>query len=89
MPMEMADRSVVVTGGASGIGKATARLLAREGALVLVGDIAEAAGQALAAEAAAEGLRIEFLPLDLANLTPSKPSPPLPAQRAAAGWMGW
>jgi 2-hydroxycyclohexanecarboxyl-CoA dehydrogenase len=61
--MEMANRSVVVTGGASGIGRATARLLAREGALVIVGDIDEAGGASLAAE----GLRIEFLPLDLAN----------------------
>jgi 2-hydroxycyclohexanecarboxyl-CoA dehydrogenase len=67
MPKEMADRGVVVTGGASGIGKATARLLAREGAMVLVGDVAEAAGQALVVEASIEGLRIEYLPLDLAQ----------------------
>lgn len=46
--MEMANRNIVVTGGASGIGKAIARRLAREGALVLlVGDIGETAGQVL------------------------------------------
>jgi 2-hydroxycyclohexanecarboxyl-CoA dehydrogenase len=63
--MEMQDRTVVVTGGASGIGRATALLLAREGARVLVGDIDEKGGRAVAAEAKAAGLALEFLPLDL------------------------
>jgi 2-hydroxycyclohexanecarboxyl-CoA dehydrogenase len=63
--MEMQDRAVVVTGGASGIGKATALLLAREGAQVFVGDIDETGGQAVAMQAAGEGLAIEYLPLDL------------------------
>src|SRR5690349_20475207 len=63
--MEMQGRSVIVTGGASGIGKATALLLARAGARVFLGDIDEPAGRAAAAEAAAEGLSIEYLPLDL------------------------
>jgi 2-hydroxycyclohexanecarboxyl-CoA dehydrogenase len=65
--MEMQDRTVVVTGGASGIGKATAFLLAREGALVFVGDVDETGGRAVAAQAAGEGLAIEFLPLDLSQ----------------------
>ena len=65
--MEMQDRSIVVTGGASGIGKATALLLAREGARVFVGDIDENGGQAVAARAAGEKLAIEFLPLDLSK----------------------
>ena len=63
--MEMQHRTVVVTGGASGIGKATALLLAREGAVVFVGDVDETGGRAVAAEAAGEGLALEFLPLDL------------------------
>jgi len=65
--MEIQGQSVIVTGGASGIGKATALLLAREGARVLVGDVHEAGGQAAAAEAAAERLSIEYLPLDLTD----------------------
>jgi 2-hydroxycyclohexanecarboxyl-CoA dehydrogenase len=65
--MEMQDRAVIVTGGASGIGKATALLLAREGARVFVGDIDEAGGQAVAAQAAGETLALEFLPLDLSR----------------------
>jgi 2-hydroxycyclohexanecarboxyl-CoA dehydrogenase len=63
--MEMEGRAVVVTGGASGIGKATALLLAREGARVFVGDVDEAGGRAVAAQAADDGLAVEFLPLDL------------------------
>lgn len=65
--MEMQGRSAVVTGGASGIGKATALLLAREGAQVFVGDIDEAGGRATAQEGEGEGLAIEFLPLDLTD----------------------
>src|SRR5436305_8159895 len=65
--MEMKGQSVIVTGGASGIGKATALLLAREGARVFVGDVDEAGGHAAAAEAAAERLAIEYLPLDLTD----------------------
>jgi 2-hydroxycyclohexanecarboxyl-CoA dehydrogenase len=65
--MEMQGQSVIVTGGASGIGKATALLLAREGATVFVGDVDEAGGRAAAAEAAAEQLAVEYLPLDLTD----------------------
>lgn len=38
MPLELSHRVAVVTGGASGIGRATALLLARQGAKVWVGD---------------------------------------------------
>ncbi|HZU90343.1 MAG TPA: SDR family NAD(P)-dependent oxidoreductase [Stellaceae bacterium] len=65
--MEVEGRTFVVTGGASGIGRATALLLAREGARVLIGDIDEAGGRAAAAEAAAERLAVEYLPLDLTD----------------------
>jgi 2-hydroxycyclohexanecarboxyl-CoA dehydrogenase len=63
--MEMQGRSVIVTGGASGIGRATALLLAGEGARVFVGDVDEAGGRAAASEATSAGLAVEYLPLDL------------------------
>ena len=63
--MEMQGRSVVVTGGASGIGKATALLLAREGGRVVIGDIDATGGERVASEAAGQGLAVEFVPLDL------------------------
>jgi len=43
-------RVCIVTGGAQGIGAACARRFAREGAPVLIADVADAPGQALAAE---------------------------------------
>ena len=63
--MEMRDRNVIVTGGASGIGRATALLLAREGARVFLGDVDEAGGQAVTEQAVGQGLSIEFVRLDL------------------------
>lgn len=65
--MDMANRSIVVTGGASGIGHATALLLARNGATVIVGDIDQTGGAKVAAEAAGQGLNVSYLPLDLAD----------------------
>jgi NAD(P)-dependent dehydrogenase (short-subunit alcohol dehydrogenase family) len=46
--MRFTGKRAVVTGGASGIGRATALRLAEEGAEVLIGDIDEAGGRALA-----------------------------------------
>jgi 2-hydroxycyclohexanecarboxyl-CoA dehydrogenase len=63
--MEMQGRAVIVTGGASGIGRALALLLAREGAHVFIGDIDEAGGAATVEAAHAAGDVAEFLPLDL------------------------
>lgn len=59
-----AGKRAVVTGGASGIGRATALRLADEGAFVLVGDIDEAGGEALAA--GSEG-RIAFRRTDVTD----------------------
>lgn len=47
--MRFSGKRAVVTGGASGIGRATARRLAEEGAEVLIGDVDEAGGREVAA----------------------------------------
>ena len=59
----------VVTGGASGIGAATVRRLAEEGAAVVVADIQDEKGEALVAELAKAGLRAAYRHCDVAELS--------------------
>ena len=65
--MEMAGKNVVVTGASSGIGRATALLLGREGARVFGGDIDAAGGDRTAELAAEQGVKFEFVRLDLTD----------------------
>ena len=50
MPGRLADKTAVITGGCSGIGLATARRFAEEGAHVVVADIDDAKGKQVADE---------------------------------------
>lgn len=56
-----------VTGGASGLGEAMVRLLAAEGAAVMIADIADQRGAALVAEITAQGGKAAFVHLDVTN----------------------
>ena len=46
----LVGKTAIVTGGASGLGEATCRLMVREGARVVVADIQDAKGEAVAAD---------------------------------------
>lgn len=54
MSKRLQDRVAVITGGGSGIGLASARRLAQEGAKILIGDVDIAAGKAAAQEVGGE-----------------------------------
>jgi NAD(P)-dependent dehydrogenase (short-subunit alcohol dehydrogenase family) len=60
--MNVDGASAVVTGGASGLGLATARRLLKEGAVVVIADLPSSAGVAVAAEL---GERAHFAPADV------------------------
>ncbi|MEK7475775.1 MAG: glucose 1-dehydrogenase [Candidatus Coatesbacteria bacterium] len=57
----------IVTGAASGIGEACARLFAKEGAAVVVADVQEAKGRAVAGAIGKEGGRAIFVRCDVSN----------------------
>ncbi|HET9985903.1 MAG TPA: glucose 1-dehydrogenase [Longimicrobiales bacterium] len=65
--MLLEGRVALVTGGAAGIGAMTARTFAREGACVVVADVDEARGSALAADLEAGGGRAFFQRLDVTD----------------------
>jgi meso-butanediol dehydrogenase / (S,S)-butanediol dehydrogenase / diacetyl reductase len=59
------DRVAIVTGGAAGIGAATVKLMARDGAKVVIVDVAEEAGNNLAKEIGVE--RALFVSCDIGD----------------------
>jgi len=64
-PKKLDGKSTIVTGAASGIGKATALLFAREGALVVVADINEDGGRDTVAAIRQQGGEAIFVATDV------------------------
>ena len=60
MTREFADKVVLITGAASGIGKATAEAFAGDGAHVVVADLNQAGGEAVVERIAAAGGKASF-----------------------------
>jgi NAD(P)-dependent dehydrogenase (short-subunit alcohol dehydrogenase family) len=67
MPRFDNQKVCVVTGGASGLGRATAIDLASHGNIVAIGDITDEAGREAVAEIEAAGGRALYLHLDVTN----------------------
>ena len=66
--MRLDGKTAVVTGAASGIGRATAEVLAEAGAHVLLGHIAEGPGAEAAAAIRSKGRGADFIRLDVTDL---------------------
>ena len=60
-PLRLQGKVALISGGARGVGAATARLFAREGARVAIGDILEQEGREVASEVAATGADAVFV----------------------------
>ncbi len=63
----LAGKVAIVTGGANGMGRATALLFVREGASVVVGDVDPDAGASAEAEAKAAGGRLSYRHCDVSK----------------------
>ena len=67
MPGRVDGKVVLVTGGGNGMGRAECKLLAQEGAKVVIGDIRDADGQRTEAEITEAGGQALFIHLDVTN----------------------
>ncbi len=65
--MRLKDKVAIVTGGAHGMGEAEARLFAKEGAAVVIADLLEKEGEAVAADIRAGQGRAAFMKTDVTS----------------------
>jgi NAD(P)-dependent dehydrogenase (short-subunit alcohol dehydrogenase family) len=68
MPGELEDRVAIVTGGAMGIGRSSAMLLARAGARIVIADIEADAGERTRKEIKTEGGVAAFICTDVTSM---------------------
>jgi 3alpha(or 20beta)-hydroxysteroid dehydrogenase len=67
MQPQFKDKTVLITGGSRGQGAMEARMFAQAGARVIIGDVVEDEGAALAKSIRDDGGQCEFRKLDVAN----------------------
>jgi cyclopentanol dehydrogenase len=65
--MRLAGKVALISGGARGMGAAEARLFAREGARVVIGDILDDEGRAVEAEIVSSGGQAAYVHLDVTS----------------------
>ncbi len=67
--MRLSGKVAIITGGAHGMGESESMIFAREGAMVVVADVDEAAGRQVAAKISADGGKARFTKLDVTSET--------------------
>lgn len=70
--MKLKDKVAIITGAASGIGRATAELFAEKGAKVVVADINSAEGERTVSKIRAQGGEARFVLADISKETDAK-----------------
>lgn len=63
--MRLTGKVALISGGARGMGAAEARIFAREGARVVIGDVLDVEGKGVEAEVKAKGGEAVFVHLDV------------------------
>jgi len=67
--MKLKDKATIITGAASGIGRAAAHIFAEEGASVLIVDVRKEAGKRVAESIRKKGLHAEFFLADVTDIS--------------------
>ncbi len=67
MPGRLAGKVALISGAARGMGESEARLFAREGAKVILGDVLEEQGRAVVQDIIRQGGAATFVPLDVSK----------------------
>jgi 3-oxoacyl-[acyl-carrier protein] reductase len=65
--MRLENQVAIITGAASGMGKATAELFASEGATVIVADLPTSPGDSVVADIVGNGGKAKFIPVDVTD----------------------
>ena len=84
--MQIDGSTFIVTGGASGLGAATTRMLVACGAHVVIADVNRPAGEALAAEL---GAAVRFVATDVTQEADGQAAVAAAVDAGGAGWTGW
>ncbi|KAL4902039.1 hypothetical protein BDW74DRAFT_158950 [Aspergillus multicolor] len=66
-PSNLKGLSVLITGGASGLGLSAARYLAESGAILTIADIQDEAGTKIASDLCAQGYKLQYVHCDITD----------------------